>query len=57
MVAFNKAWMFECLASLTLDAASKNDVRERILNFEELMIEELTDWISITGHDAIELAP
>jgi hypothetical protein len=40
-----------------LDPAAKENIRSRILNFEDLMIDELVDWIHITGHDAIELAP
>jgi hypothetical protein len=36
---------------------AKNDMRAQILRFEDLMIEELIDWIHITSHDAIELAP
>jgi hypothetical protein len=57
LTAFNEAWKFDRLASLTLDATAKNDIRGRIFVFEDLMIDELIDWIHITGHDAIELAP
>lgn len=53
--AFNKK--FPNLPSLTLDAEDKADIRERILQFEDLMIEELIDWVHITSHDAMELAP
>ncbi len=57
LTAFNEVWRFDRLASLTLDATTKNDIRGRIFVFEDLMIDELIDWIHITGHDAIELAP
>jgi hypothetical protein len=36
---------------------SKNDARDRVLEFEDMMIEELIDWIHISFNDAIELAP
>jgi hypothetical protein len=57
LLSFNKSWKFDQLESLTLDPAAKENIRSRILNFEDLMIDELVDWIHITGHDAIELAP
>jgi hypothetical protein len=28
-----------------------------VLDFEELMLEELIDWIHISAHDALELGP
>jgi hypothetical protein len=57
LVAFNQRWDFATLPSLTVDPVAKNDMRAQILRFEDLMIEELIDWIHITSHDAIELAP
>ena len=57
LMRFNERWNFTSLPSLTIDAAAKNDMRAEILHFEDLMIEELIDWIHITSHDAIELAP
>jgi hypothetical protein len=57
LVTFNERWKFASLPSLTIDLAAKNDMRAQILRFEDLMIEELIDWIHITSHDAIELAP
>jgi hypothetical protein len=57
LVRFNERWNFASLPSLTIDCAAKNDMRAQILQFEDLMIEELIDWIHITSHDAIELAP
>jgi hypothetical protein len=56
LVAFNDRWPFENLPKLTIDLAAKNDIRAQILRFEDLMIEELIDWIHITSHDSIELA-
>jgi hypothetical protein len=55
--AFNEHWNFVDLPSMTIDAAAKIEMRARILQFEDLMIEELIDWLHITSHDAIELAP
>jgi hypothetical protein len=40
-----------------IDPARKNEIRELILRFEDLMIEELIDWIHISRNDAIEVAP
>jgi hypothetical protein len=57
LVTFNDRWNFANLPTLTIDAAAKNDMRARILRFEDLMLEELIDWIQITSHDAMELAP
>jgi hypothetical protein len=57
LVAFNERWNFAGLPSLTIDLVGKNDMRAQILRFEDLMIEELIDWIHITSHDVIELAP
>jgi hypothetical protein len=55
--AFNDRWSFANLPSLSIDVATKYEVRAQILRFEDLMIEELIDWVHITSHDAIELAP
>ena len=57
LLTFNEYWNFAQLPSLTIDIAAKNDIRAQILRFEDLMIEELIDWLHITGRDAIELAP
>jgi hypothetical protein len=57
LVTFNDRWSFAKLPLLTIDVAGKNEMRARILQFEDLMIEELVDWVHITSHDAIELAP
>jgi hypothetical protein len=54
---FDKRWSFASLPLLTIDGATKNDLRAEIFRFEDMMIEELLDWIHITSHDAIELAP
>ena len=57
LVAFNERWKFGSLPSLPIDSVAKNAIRDQILNFENMMIEELIDWVHITSHDAIELAP
>jgi hypothetical protein len=54
---FNGLWSFANLPSARLDAAAKADICARILQFEDVMIEELIDWTHITSHDTIELAP
>jgi hypothetical protein len=36
---------------------SKSDALDRVLEFEDMMIEELIDWIHISFNDVIELAP
>ena len=54
---FNKRWNFADLPSLNTDAAAKAEIRARILQFEDLMVEELIDWTHITSQDAMELAP
>jgi hypothetical protein len=54
---FNASWSFDALPTQPLDEREKGAVRGRILEFEELMIEELIDWTHITTHDAIELSP
>ena len=45
------------LPSMTMEPASKNEIRALILEFEDLMVEELIDWYQISGHDVLELAP
>ena len=55
--SFNKHWAFADIVSANLDNAAKDEIRRRMLEFEELMIQELIDWLHITSHDAIELAP
>jgi hypothetical protein len=54
---FNDRWKVADLPEHIIDPTSKNDIRALILQFEDMMIEELIDWIQITNHDAIELAP
>ena len=54
---FGKRWRFDDLPSRELNDADKSEMRARFLEFEDLMVEELIDWIHITSHDAIELAP
>ena len=54
---FSKRWSFAGLPPLNMDATAKPEMCACILQFEDLMIEELIDWIHITSHDAIELAP
>jgi hypothetical protein len=55
--AFNERWRFADFPSATFDTAVKTEICARILQFEDLMIEELIDWVHITSHDAFELAP
>ncbi|MBV9201395.1 MAG: hypothetical protein JOY83_17045 [Alphaproteobacteria bacterium] len=57
LVAFNDRWNFAALPAAIISPSTKKDIRAQILRFEDLMIEELIDWIHITSHDAIELAP
>lgn len=42
---------------ISADVGEARSTFEQILQFEDLMIEELVDWIAITSHDVIELAP
>lgn len=53
----NRRWNFAALSSAAINPSPKNDIRSQILRFEDLMIEELIDWVHITSRDAIELAP
>jgi len=50
-------WFENMRASMTTERASKNEIRALILEFEDLMVEELIDWYQISGHDVLELAP
>ncbi len=54
---FDRRWGFSTLSATERDAATKAAMRDEILKFEDLMIEELIDWLYITSHDSIELAP
>ena len=54
---FKKSWNFAKPPSEDLDAEAKREIRDRILQFEDLMIEEAIDWVHITSQDVIELAP
>jgi hypothetical protein len=55
LAAFNNRWSVS--GTLTIDASAKKEIRTQIVRFEDFMIEELIDWIHITSHDSIELAP
>jgi SMODS and SLOG-associating 2TM effector domain 1 len=55
--AFDDRWKISTLPSLTLDAVTKTEISRHLLEFEDLMIEELIDWVHITSSDGIELAP
>jgi hypothetical protein len=55
--AFNRNWNFAGLPLKTFSADEKTAIRGEILRFEDLMVDELIDWIHITSHDKIELAP
>lgn len=57
LAAFDDRWSFASMPSLSIDPAAKNEIRAQILWFEDLMIEELIDWVHITSYDAMELAP
>lgn len=57
LAAFGSRWNFRGSASGALDAAAKEEIRASILEFEDLMVEELIDWTDITSYDAIELGP
>jgi hypothetical protein len=54
---FDSRTPFAAIAAATMNPGTKNEIRNDILRFEELLIGELADWISITTHDSIELAP
>jgi hypothetical protein len=49
---FKRRWGFTDLQAIE---KAKSDVRLEILRFEDLMVDELSDWLHITSHDAIEL--
>jgi hypothetical protein len=55
LTAFGNRWNFATLPTAIINPSTK-DIRAQILLFEELMIEEVIDWVNITSHDAIELA-
>ena len=55
--ALDNRWNLISLASRNFDAREKAEIRARLLEFEDLMVEELADSIHITSSDAIELAP
>ncbi len=57
LVDFEGRWNFTALALASINRSTRNDIRAQILLFEDLMIEELIDWVHITSRDAIELAP
>jgi hypothetical protein len=39
------------------DGGRQQKMKDEALEFERLMVDELVDWIHISSHDAIELAP
>jgi hypothetical protein len=39
------------------DCGNDQRMKDEALEFERLMVDELVDWIHISSHDAIELAP
>lgn len=45
------------LPDVDLDPSTKNKARTLALEFEDLMVEELIDWIHIAKRDTIEIAP
>ena len=57
LTTFDQRWNFSSLPMAALDLVAKTEIRRHILQFEDLMIDELIDWIHITSYDAIELAP
>jgi hypothetical protein len=56
LISFKERFLSR-LSRQKLDTGTKKDVRDQILIFEKMMIDELIDWTQITVHDAIELAP
>ena len=51
----NVRWKFRDLPSLSVDLAAKHEMRARILQFEDIMSDELVDWIHTVSPDAMEL--
>ena len=45
------------IGTLTAAPVSVLSVGKDLLVFEDLMVDELVDWIHVTQHDTIELAP
>jgi hypothetical protein len=54
---FGERWSLDQPALLDTDVSVRNEICSHILQFEDLMIEELMDWVHITSQDAMELAP
>jgi len=54
---FDYPWSSKVLPLQKFNDAEKRRMRDEILRFEDLMIEELIDWAHITSYDSIELAP
>jgi hypothetical protein len=57
LTQFKETWNFADLRGTPLLGAEQSDIRAQVLEFEDLMIEELIDWVHISSRDAIELAP
>lgn len=55
--ALNAALPVSALPAVAMDASTKAKARTLILEFEDLMVEELNDWIHIAKTDTIEIAP
>jgi hypothetical protein len=53
--SFNAAMPFEQLAANVVD--TENVTSAMILTFEESLIEELIEWVHVSSHDVIEIAP
>jgi len=45
------------IGTLLAAPVSRSSLTEDVLSFEDLMIDELVDWLHISQHDTIELAP
>lgn len=45
------------LLTQPIDYDKKIQIGHHILEFEEMMMEELVDWVHISSHDVIEIAP
>ena len=52
----NVPWATADDQPISADAKGKEKIRNLILSFEDLMIEELIDWTHISTHDVLEIA-
>jgi hypothetical protein len=48
---------FTELSARPLDSKPSSEIRDLVLQFEDLMVDELIDWLHISRHDVIEIAP